>query len=88
MALLLLAAAGRPRASLAQQLGRIPRIAVLMPYREGDPLIADLRTAFERALSDLGWIDDRNIEIEYASQAAILTGCTAWRMTWSSAIPT
>ena len=65
MALLLLAAAGRPHASLAQQLGRIPRIAVLMPYREGDPLIADLRTAFERALSDLGWVNDRNIEIEY-----------------------
>ena len=60
-----------------------------MPYREGDPLIADLRTAFERALSDLGWIDDRNIEIEYRfAGGAILTGCTAWRMTWSSAIPT
>ena len=63
-ALLFLAATGRPHATSAQTSPRISRIAVLMPYGEGE--VSDrTRSAFEKSLRDLGWIDGRNVRIEY-----------------------
>ncbi len=64
-ALLFLAATGRPHATSAQTSPRISRIAVLMPYGE-DQTSDSIRSAFEQALRDLGWIDGRNVRIEYS----------------------
>jgi putative ABC transport system substrate-binding protein len=61
------AACGLPHTALAQQLGHIPRIAVLTPNSEDDKGISDLLAAFERTLRDLGWIEGRNVRIEYRS---------------------
>ena len=58
------AAVAWPLAAQAQQPDRTRRIAVLMPYGEGE--ISDsIRRAFEQALRDLSWINGRNIQIEY-----------------------
>jgi ABC-type uncharacterized transport system substrate-binding protein len=61
------AAIGWPRAVLAQSPVRVPSIAVLRPYAEAKDNIfsAIFRSAFDQALRDLGWIDGRNIRIEY-----------------------
>lgn len=58
------AAAAWPIAAQAQQPDRTRRIAVLMPYGEGETS-GSIRRAFEQALSDLSWIDGRNVQIEY-----------------------
>ncbi|SRR5712691_2601226 len=62
--LLFLAATGWPRAASAETSPRISRIVVLMPYGEGGTSDS-IRSAFEQALRDLGWIDGRNVRIEY-----------------------
>ncbi|SDJ30530.1 putative ABC transport system substrate-binding protein [Bradyrhizobium sp. Rc2d] len=62
--LLFLAAIGWPPAASAQASPRIWRIAVLMPYGEGETS-SSIRSAFEQALGDLGWIDGQNVQIEY-----------------------
>ena len=62
--LLFLAATGWPGAASAQTSPRISRIAVLVPYGEGETLDS-LRSAFEQSLRDLNWIDGRNVRIEY-----------------------
>jgi putative tryptophan/tyrosine transport system substrate-binding protein len=62
--LLFLAATGWPRAASAETSPRISRIAVLMPYGEGETSDST-RSAFEQSLRDLGWIDGRNVRIEY-----------------------
>src|SRR6476660_407122 len=54
----------RKMTAQSQQPDRTRRSAVLMPYGEGE--ISDsIRRAFEQALRDLGWINGRNIQIEY-----------------------
>jgi putative tryptophan/tyrosine transport system substrate-binding protein len=64
ISLLFLAATGWTRAASAQTSPRISRVAVLMPYAEGETSNS-IRSAFEESLSDLGWIDGRNVRIEY-----------------------
>jgi putative tryptophan/tyrosine transport system substrate-binding protein len=57
--------AGWPLAGHAQQPERVRRVGVLMIWREADPLSQNSRTAFEHALGRLGWIEGKNIRIDY-----------------------
>jgi putative tryptophan/tyrosine transport system substrate-binding protein len=58
---------GWPRATMAQQSGRLPSVAVLTPYEEaGKNVFTPIsRGAFDRALKELGWVNGQNIRIEY-----------------------
>jgi putative ABC transport system substrate-binding protein len=55
------AAAAWPIAARAQQAGRVRRIGVLMPSFDSEARIR----AFESAWSKLGWIEGRNINVDY-----------------------
>src|SRR5439155_19657860 len=59
------AAAGWPLAARAQQSERVRRIGVLMGYPEGDPQAQANVTALRRGLQNLGWIEGRNVQIDY-----------------------
>ncbi len=52
-----------PLAALAQQAAKIPRVGLLSPFTPDDT--APWHQAFLRGLSDLGWVDGKNIAIEY-----------------------
>jgi putative tryptophan/tyrosine transport system substrate-binding protein len=54
-----------PLGAQAQQSERIRRIGVLMGYPEGDPQAQANATALRQGLHSLGWIENRNIRIEY-----------------------
>ena len=58
-------AAGWPLAAYAQQNGQMRRIGMLLGGAESDPQIVEGLTAFKTALRDLGWIEGRNVEIDY-----------------------
>ena len=58
-------AAAWPLAAHAQQTDRVPRVGVLMPFSENDQGAQEDVTAFAQALGRLGWIDGRNIQIDY-----------------------
>jgi len=57
-------AAAWPLAARAQQGDSVPRIGVLMPYAENEPVAKARLSAFTRALADLGWIDGRNVRMD------------------------
>ena len=59
------AAAAWPLAARARQAERMRRIGVLMGYPEGDPQAQANVTALLRGLQDLGWIEGRNVQIDY-----------------------
>jgi putative tryptophan/tyrosine transport system substrate-binding protein len=52
----------RPRAAHAQQ---VRRVGVLMPLTRDDPEDQARATAFEDGLKQLGWIEGRNLHLEY-----------------------
>ena len=58
------AAAAWPLMARAQQSDRMRRIGVLMPYAQNDPEIESRLTTFRKALEQLGWLEDRNIQID------------------------
>ena len=58
-------AAALPLAARAQQPERTRRIGVLMGYPEGDPQAQANVTALRRGLQNLGWIEGRNVQIDY-----------------------
>jgi len=58
-------AAAWPLAASAQQPGRVRQIGVLMGVTVRDPEVRPRIAAFEQALQDLGWINSRNIRIDY-----------------------
>jgi putative ABC transport system substrate-binding protein len=58
-------AAAWPVVARAQQGDRVRRIGVLMSIDENDPLAKTRLSAFTRALADLGWIEGRNVRMEY-----------------------
>jgi len=60
LALLLLAA---PLAAAAQQPAKIPRIGLLSPFSPSDTAL--WHQAFRQGLSDLGWVEGKNISIDY-----------------------
>ena len=57
------AAAAWPLVARAQQTAKIPRIGLLSPFTPADT--APWHQAFLRGLSDLGWVDGKNIAVEY-----------------------
>jgi putative tryptophan/tyrosine transport system substrate-binding protein len=59
------AAATWPLAARAQQPDRIRRIGVLMNVAVDDPEAQPRVTAFVQALGQLGWIEGRNMRIDY-----------------------
>jgi len=59
------AAAAWPLAGHAQQPERMRRVGVLMAFSENDPLARASVNAFTQALGRLGWIEGKNIQIDY-----------------------
>jgi putative ABC transport system substrate-binding protein len=59
------AAAAWPLAARAQQGQRMRRVGVLMPLATGDPEVRLRVAALEQGLRDLGWVDSRNLRIDY-----------------------
>ena len=59
------AAAAWPLAARAQQPERMRRIGALMYLAADDPDSPALAAAFARGLQELGWIEGRNIQIDY-----------------------
>jgi putative ABC transport system substrate-binding protein len=59
------AAATWPLTVRAQQIERMRRISVLMPYVESDADAQQWTKAFGESLREFGWIDGRNIRLEY-----------------------
>ena len=59
------AAAGWPFAARAQQPERKRRIGVLFSMAEHDPAGPTYSVAFEEALRGLGWMQERNVRIDY-----------------------
>src|SRR5215472_14784428 len=59
------AAAGWPVVARAQQAERVRRIGVLMLYPENDPEGQRRATAFQEGLQKLGWVVERNIQIDF-----------------------
>ena len=58
-------AAAWPLAGHAEQAERVRRVGVLVPFRENDPFAQAIKTAFAQALGRFGWIDGKNIRIDY-----------------------
>ena len=65
IALLSSGVAGWPLAVGAQQGGRGRRIVALMSMAADDPEAQPRVAAFESGLRELGWLDGRNLRIEY-----------------------
>jgi ABC-type uncharacterized transport system substrate-binding protein len=65
----------------AQQAGRMRRVGVLIPFPDdSDPLVKEYLSAFQQRLHELGWIEGRNIRLDYR-----FTGQEAERMRAGSA---
>jgi putative ABC transport system substrate-binding protein len=58
-------AAAWPVAARAQQPERVRRIGVLTEWDENDPAGRTYLSAFRQGLAELGWIDGRNLKIDY-----------------------
>jgi putative tryptophan/tyrosine transport system substrate-binding protein len=54
-----------PLAARAQQPDRMRRVGVLMGLAESDPGAQRRLMAFQRRLQELGWIEGRNVQIDY-----------------------
>jgi putative tryptophan/tyrosine transport system substrate-binding protein len=61
---------GWPLGAAAQQSGRMRHISVLIGGTPNDPQISSGLDAFKAALGELGWLDGRNIQIDYQFAAA------------------
>jgi putative tryptophan/tyrosine transport system substrate-binding protein len=57
-------AASWPLAARAQQLERMLRVGVLMPYREDDLNAKGWLSEFTQSLQGLGWTDGRNVRLD------------------------
>jgi putative ABC transport system substrate-binding protein len=58
-------AAAWPLVGRAQQAERMRRVGVLVPFPESDPSAQARVTAFARALGGLGWLEGKNIRLDY-----------------------
>ena len=58
-------AAAWPLAGHAQQPERARRIGVLSSFAENDPAVRESMTAFARTLQSLGWVEGKNLRIDY-----------------------
>ena len=59
------AAALWPFAGHAQQSERVRRVGVMLPWPEKDPVAQASVKAFARALNAFGWVEGKNIQIDY-----------------------
>ena len=59
------AAVAWPLAARAQQRDRVKGLGVLWGLAENDNAYEPYLSAFEQRLQDLGWIDGRNVRVEY-----------------------
>ena len=59
------AAAAWSFAAQGQQSEQVRRIGVLMPYAEHDEVYRESMASFRQALGKLGWIESRNLWIDY-----------------------
>ena len=59
-----------PLAGRAQQLERMRRVGVLMPFPENDTDTQALATAFVRALERSGWVEGKNVHVDYRFAAS------------------
>src|SRR5262245_34116687 len=66
------AAAAWPLAARAQQDERMRRIGILLGISENDLEAQSRVAAFRKGLRDLGWIEGRNVQINYRFAAADL----------------
>lgn len=67
----------------AQQPERMRRIGVLMLWREIDPFSQKSRTAFEQALGRSGWVEGKNIRIDYRFPAGDPALFKTYAQNWS-----
>jgi ABC-type uncharacterized transport system substrate-binding protein len=58
-------AAALPLTARAQQLGQARRVGVLMALAQGDPEAQLRAQAFEAGLRALGWVEGRNLRLDY-----------------------
>ena len=63
-------AAAWPLAGQAQQPEGIRRVGVMLLWRENDPLARASVTAFAQALVRFGWVEGKNIRIDYRFAAS------------------
>jgi len=63
-------AAAWPLAAHAQQSGPMRRIGVLFGGADSDPQIIEAMVAFKATLGELGWIEGRNLRIDFRFAAA------------------
>jgi putative ABC transport system substrate-binding protein len=63
-------AAAWPLAGHAQQPESLRRLGVLLAYPENDPLTQAIVTALVQALGRFGWVEGKNIRIEYRFAAS------------------
>jgi len=54
-----------PAALRAQQSERLRRVGVLIDFPENDPFTRGIVTAFKQALAGFGWVEGKNIRIDY-----------------------
>src|SRR2546423_1042688 len=59
------AAASWPLAARAQRPSGMRRIGALMPFAENDKIGQSWLTVFRQGLAELGWVEARNVGIEY-----------------------
>ena len=64
-----------PLVARAQQAEKIRRIGALIGYAEGDPIAKSRVAAFVQGLQQLGWIEGRNLRVEYRFAPVMSIGC-------------
>jgi hypothetical protein len=64
------AAAAWPMAARAQQPPRVYRLGWLIAFPENSPLAQEIVIAVAQALRSLGWVEGKNIQIDYRFAAA------------------
>jgi len=69
------AAVAWPLAARAQQGERVRRIGMLMAYTDSDKEAQVFVRTFVQGLAELGWIDGRNVQIDFAGRRARLSAC-------------
>ena len=72
-----------PLAARAQQNERMRRIGVIMPFAEGNPEGQARNAAFLQELKKLGWMEGRNLQIEYRWDTSDLRKAATELVMWS-----
>ena len=73
-----------PLTARAQQAARMRRVGVLTALPQNDPEAQPRMTAFEAGLRELGWVEGRNLRLDYR-WVSDAVGCTPRRpSSWAS----